>query len=649
MKYEKYMKGIFAMRRLSVLCFAAVIGAVDGAEMVRNGTFDECGGWSTDGKMFRIDERCGQNGTGGLAWENADPKQYRLVAQSLKLEQGRRYRYSCRVKTENLVSTIAPHRCGAQMCVAWNDSKGNWLAEVSAQQSPLGTTDWMEISGETPPMPENAATFSVSLYVGRGCTGKAWFDDVSVTPIDEKPVAFMLSDAYRDVAAAGDAVEFRVVLRLAAANLKPVDVKGEFAFEGSGEPFAVEATAIDGVSAAVKVPAERIAEGTHPVKFTLKTKDGRALGEAAMDFTRTVTLPRRKAYIDGKRRLIVDGKPFFPLGMYLSNVNSNMVEAYVKGPWNCCLPYQSGGKKELDFLASKGLKVIYGMSDYWGKVGRSPRYKTDDEAQAACRETVLKVKDHPAIIGWYVLDEMALKFMPRMLARQRMMREIDPDHPTWGVFFQYYQLREYMPVCDVLGTDPYPIGDCPISLPTEHMRTIRRSTFGHRSLWQVPQAFDWGWFLDAASQPARCRLPTAAEARSMAWQPIAGGANGVVFWAFHYVYWKLKGDAYNDFYGAYCRAGEEIRRFIPVILSDEAAPEVVAEPADTACRAWRKDGVAYLLVCNTSAKDVEAKVGLSERFASAVDLLDGIPAEARADGVSVKLPPMGVAMFRLGK
>ena len=101
------------MRRWIPACAAVVASALmaaDGAEMVRNGTFDERGGWSPDGKMFRIDARCGQNGTGGLAWENSDPKQYRLVSQSLKLEQGRRYRYSCRVKTENLVSTLPSGR-----------------------------------------------------------------------------------------------------------------------------------------------------------------------------------------------------------------------------------------------------------------------------------------------------------------------------------------------------------------------------------------------------------------------------------------------------------------------------------------------------------------------------------------------------------
>ena len=135
----------------------------------------------------------------------------------------------------------------------------------------------------------------------------------------------------------------------------------------------------------------------------------------------------------------------------------------------------------------------------------------------------------------------------------------------------------------------------------------------------------------------------------MAWQPIAGGANGVVFWAYHYIYWKLKGDAYDGFYGAYCKVGEEIRRFIPVILSDETAPQILSEPADTACRAWRKDGVAYLLVCNTSAKEVKAEVGLSERFAAATDLTGGGAAAVLGNVVLASLPPMGVSMFRLEK
>ena len=632
---------------LGLLVAISAVMAASGAELVRNGTFDESGGWSPDGKVFRIDERCGQNGTGGLAWDNSDPNQYRLVSQSLKLERGRRYRYSCRVKAENLVSTLARNKRGAHMCVGWYDADGKWLAEVSPRKAPLGTTDWTELSGETPPIPENAASFSVSLYVNRGCTGKAWFDDVSVAPIDEKPVSFMVSDAYRDLAAACDDVEFRVVLRLAAANLKPQDVKGEFVFVGKSGPFVEAASELDGSSAAVRILAARIAEGTHPVRFVLKSGDGRELDSASLDFTRTVALPRRKAYIDGRKRLIVDGKPFFPLGMYLSNVNTNMVNAYAKGPWNCCLPYQSGGKKELDFLASKGLKVIYGLHDYWGKVGKTPRYKTDDDAQAACRETVLKVKDHPAVIGWYVLDEMPLKFLPRMLARQRMMRELDPDHPTWGVFFQYYQLREYMPVCDVLGTDPYPIGDKPISLPTEHIRAIRRATFGHRALWQVPQAFDWGWFVDAKAEPVRCRLPTAAEVRSMAWQPIAGGANGVVFWAYHYIYWKLKGEDYDSFYGAYCKVGEEIRRFIPVFLSDEKAPAVMSASANTACRAFRYDGAVYLLVCNTSDAVVRGLVKVKGTAGPLEDLLDGIAVKIDNGAISLSLPPMGVAMIRL--
>ena len=60
-----------------------------------------------------------------------------------------------------------------------DDEKGNWIAEVSKSQKAVDC-DWTELVGETPPMPANAKSFNVCLYVCRGCTGHVWFDDVSV-------------------------------------------------------------------------------------------------------------------------------------------------------------------------------------------------------------------------------------------------------------------------------------------------------------------------------------------------------------------------------------------------------------------------------------------------------------------------------------
>ena len=124
-----------------------------------------------------------------------------------------------------------------------------------------------------------------------------------------------------------------------------------------------------------------------------------------------------------------------------------------------------------------------------------------------------------------------------------------------------------------------------------------------------------------------------------------------MFWAYHYIYWKLKGEDYDSFYGAYCKVGEEIRRFMPVILSDEEAPEILSASANTACRAFRYDGAVYLLVCNTSDAEVKGKVkvkGEVKETAEALeDLLDGIAVKIDDGIISFSLPPMGVAMIRM--
>ena len=639
---------------MSLACALAAGMAFGATDLVRNGSFEERGGWSPDGKVYSFDAHGGQNGSGGLKWENDDPKVYRLISQPLKLKTGMKYRYSCRVKQSGVASAVAKtdgmvrnvNPLCAAICVAWNDKDGQWIAEVSKAQK-TADCDWTELVGETPPMPANAKSFSVSLYVNRGCTGRVWFDDVSVVQSEIPPVSFLVSSAYRDLAADGE-VEFRAVLKLDPDQTPLKGLKAAFAFEGAQGKVTKEATEFTAESAAVKVPVSALRLGKGIVGFTLSArKDGKALGSAQLTFERAKELPARKAWVDAHRRLIVDGKPFFPLGMYLSNVNTNMVDAYAKGPWNCALPYQGGNWSQLDFMASKGLKVIYGLHDFWANFGREPRYREEGAAQEACRERVLKVKDHPAVIGWYVLDEMPLKFMPRMLARQKMMREIDPDHPTYAVLFQFYQIREYMPVCDVIGTDPYPIGDCPIGLPTDHARTIGTGTFGTKAFWQVPQAFDWGGFVSPEQYPGRCRLPTSEEVRSMTWQSIAGGANGLVYWAYHYIYWKLKGEAYDDFYRAYCAVGEEVRKLIPVLLSVEPCAEVVKVPERLSCRIWRHQGRTYLLVCNTTREDASGEIVLSRRFRKVQCAFDAASPELRGASVSVSLKPMGVSMLRL--
>ncbi len=51
-------------------------------------------------------------------------------------------------------------------------------------------------------------------------------------------------------------------------------------------------------------------------------------------------------FIDPHRRLIVDGQPFFPLGMYWGGVKEKELGIYAKGPFNCLMPWQSDDESD---------------------------------------------------------------------------------------------------------------------------------------------------------------------------------------------------------------------------------------------------------------------------------------------------------------
>ena len=246
-------------------------------------------------------------------------------------------------------------------------------------------------------------------------------------------------------------------------------------------------------------------------------------------------------------------------------------------------------------------------------------------------------------------DEMPLEMVGRLAARQRLMEELDPDHPTWVVLYQYDQVRAYLPTFDVIGTDPYPIPGKPAGLALEWTRVTRDQTYGTRAVWQVPQVFDWGAYRKG-DEREKTRAPTLAEMRSMAWQCVAAGANGLVFYSFFDLYKMKERDPFEKRWAEVCAMGAEIRRYIPVLLSVEPAPGVTVEgPASVATRVWRVGSEVYLLAVNAAPEPAAARVAV-EGGTSRVQAEFGTPPVAAADGrLAFSLAPLEPVLVRLSK
>ena len=625
-------------------------GEVRAENLVRNGDFEaqkdgKVSDWSL-GSVFRVEGGAGLSGTRGLVYENASAKTYEFSSQKVKVRPGAKYRISAWVKTENLKTPKGWH--GAMVVLDVYDRDGKYIGETQTRHRLCGTTDWTLLEGYSSAMPDNAASGMVLAMATRGCTGKAFFEDVKLEPLEMKPVEGVYSSLYRNLGADEDEkVTLTASLFVDPTTWKPDLYSAVFHYvAATGGVAVVRADAVTAKTATLTLPLERLAYGTYPIAFELESADGKVRDSASLMFTRTKERPRRKVWIDRHSRLIVDGKPFFPLGFYLGKMEGEAASLYGRAPFNAAISYHPLRAEHLDAFQKAGVKVIYNLLNYHPFIKHSyvPKAFNADSPEVLVASVVNRVKDHPALLAWYVNDEAPAKEKGRLARRQRLLERIDPDHPTFSVLYQIPELREHKSTADVIGTDPYPVNDYPISACSTWCEAAKESTFGG-PVWQVPQAFDYAWFLGEES-PKR-GLPSQEEIVSMLWQPIACGANGLIAYSLDRVIRHLEGAERDAFTERYCVAAREVARFFDVLLSVEPAPSVADVPQDLRARAWRLGGDVHVLVVNVTRERRQATLALSERFSRAekalhagVELVDG-------NRLSVDLPALGVAMVKL--
>lgn len=627
-------QGAWALAAVLSACACAAEGPI-----VTNGGFEAGGdgkvaGWRAQGK-YAFRAGAGINGTGAFYYENDNPKYYGVPGQKIHLAPGKRYKFSVWIRTED----VKGDESGASICVEWCGADGKWLGGAYAG-GVKGTKFWTKVDCMTPIIPEKAHTFHVAPYVRKGMTGKAWFDDVSVTPVEPKVVSGVCSSAYRDMAAEGD-VTFRALLERNGSVppervvFRYLDAEGRLRFAPADAKLSCT------------VPVASLKTGRQKVGVSAYAADGGLLGTAEMAFTRVAQLPKRTVWFDRHGRTIVNGEPFFPLGMYWGGITTNKLEIYAKGPFNCLMPYASPGSKDLmDLCQARGIKVIYSVKDIFSGTHWAPKgINTEADEVRFIKDRVAKFKNHPALLAWYLNDEMPLTMLPRLTARRDLMEELDPGHPGWVVLYQYDQIQDYLPSFDVIGTDPYPIPQ-PAGRAALWTRATARGTAGCKPLWQVPQAFDWAAYRKTPEEKAKCRAPTEAELRSMCWQCIACGANGLVMYSWFDLWKEPNGVPFAQRWAEVCRVAQEIKDQFPVLLSTGPAPSVSGAPDELAVRTWGKDGAAYVLVVNTTDKPFSASLTLSDPFAAATTVFGPEPKLA-GTSLGLALSPLEPALVRL--
>ena len=633
---------------------AAILSGMLPAEesIVLNGGFEETKdgetvGWNVIGRRYVYVDGMGRNGTRALAFENDDPKFYALPGQKIDLKPGKCYQYEVWVRSENLKGPDA----GASICIEWNDANGKWLGGDYSGCVKGTTSDWQKIGGVTQTIPPDATSCYVRPYVRSGSCGKAWFDDVAVTPYSDRgPVDGFYSSAYRDSASDG-MVTFKAALNLAVVEHPLERLAGSVSWtDAAGR---VRVSPVGGLTTAEAVwsrDAKDLKMGRQVLTFTLSRKNGAVVGSAKLAFTRTTAASAQSVHFDRLGRTIANGHPFFPLGMYWDNVkDEGKLDVYAKSPFNCLMPYGAPDNNGLDRCHARGLKVVYSIASVFaGRRWAPDEVKTEADEVVYLRNLVAKYSRHPALLAWYLNDEMPISMLSRLKARRELMEELDPGHPCWSVLYQYTQIRDYLATFDVVGTDPYPIPMTPASTATKWTRATKDGTMGLKPVWQVPQAFDWAAYRTTPEEKAKCRAPTPAELRSMTWQCIAAGANGLVYYSYFDLCKEPNGVPFAQRWKEVCDVAAEVKAQFPVLLADGPAPAVTGVPESLGVRTWGTRDAAYLLAVNTTDKSLTATLGLSVHFASVKSVFGPAPVVV-GSGLSFALGPLEPVLVRLNR
>ncbi len=591
---------------LCAVVFAMLSSATqaEGDNLVANGSFEAAGssstvanGWYGDRGVYSRDADVARSGGASLKYANADAKRYRLCMRPVKLKGGWKCRFSVWVKTKE----IAGNGSGASICLEWSDANGKWLGGTYPK-GVKGSRGWTKIEAVTR-VPANPANFSLSCYVRKGMTGTAWFDDVELVRLVEAPIkSMLLSPVYRGrVTDDGPKdIRARVQLNLADLNLAPQQVKIAariVSVKGGGSFGSATHQPRDTEPFVISIRPPKLKPGRYQLVITLSGPGGKLLCTLSSDLVRTPKDFAPTCTIDSRQRLIVRGKPFFPIGMYWSGISEKDLKIYSTGKFNCVMPYGRTTRKQMDLAHKYGIKVIYSVKNlYAGSKWCPANIKTLADEKRAVLDKVRSFRDHPALLAWYLNDELPQSYMPRLKAHQEWVAAADPNHPTWAVLFQYRQVADYIETFDVIGTDPYPIPDKPASQAGLWTAETHRQTQHARPMWQVPQLHNWANYRKTAAAKKGQRTPTEDEVRSMAWQCICNGATGLVFYSWRDV--QRNPDVPFETQWTYLKKiAAEIDIAAPMLLSIDPPPAVkpAAKPSwlNWLARSYKNKGYIF--------------------------------------------------------
>lgn len=279
----------------------------------------------------------------------------------------------------------------------------------------------------------------------------------------------------------------------------------------------------------MKKPALR--EGEYRVSARL-TKSGGEVLEISVPLYKLAPAEGSEVYIDENLNMVLNGRPIMPIiwwgGSPVEEIAKTGADAIIVGV---------GSLDELHEAGMLGHVMLF-----WGRQQREfygGRETLTDEAVLAITERVNSVKDHPAVLSYYLVDEPENKnYSPRVLKEAyELIKSIDPYHP---ISARSSRRAVYFECTDMFLPSTYlnPLDDGSMTRPMTSIPprflAAQEAGRGKKFIGVTSQMFDYGRVY-AARPPHSTRnnrAPTFVESRCMNYLSILYGARGFEYYVY---------------------------------------------------------------------------------------------------------------------
>ena len=364
--------------------------------------------------------------------------------------------------------------------------------------------------------------------------------------------------------------------------------------------------------------------------------------------------PAAKAGIQsGDAILTVDGKPYFPVGMYTlqgikgDDHDSILREASEAG-FNTTVFYAYTLETVtplLDAAARNGIKAFIYPTPPFSIAGV-------ETTLANAAKDVEARKDHPALLGWYIVDEpegIGKGAVDKTMELYRIVKEADPLHPCSLVVMSPGAAAKYRACTDIMWIDPYPIPHSPVTYVSDCVSGAVKAMEKDKPVWAIPQAFDWSvWNTGKVNDVHR---PTNEEERCMTYLALVHGAKGIIYWAHTASKYYIRD--YPEHWAYMKKLAGELHDLSPVLLTPPTDRTVNLSPKDAPIDTMvrRLDGQTYVFAVNHGNKPCKVKLSLAESKASApVEVLfEGRSVNAAKGAWQDDFKPLEVHVYRLAE